>query len=161
MSREDCFDIREATGNPKLIEEICESLLCCRTAYEMTHLFSDLAKCSVIAKKLFDCDTVTMQSTQAQYESVMELAVSWLRAYYPNNYRTQHDPNCDFESDVKQGFHCGVGEGEISGTVSLTRYEHDHFPELSMSDGWNKSVHWEFRFCPLCGAKLLPEQIKK
>jgi hypothetical protein len=154
------YDIDDVDGNPALCAEICEALLDCAFDVRMPLLFRRGVTPAQVAKKLFGADISNIKDTQEQFNAIKAGAVLCLYFYYPTKYRTNHDSDCTFEADVARGFNGHVGEGEISGSVSL---EHvgTNYPELSMSDGWNASVNWKLRYCPLCGAKLLPEQTTK
>lgn len=71
---------------------------------------------------------------------------------------TVHKDGCSFEDDIDIAFYARTGSGECSGSAQLERNPPrcGGLPELSLSNGWNASVHWTIKFCPLCGVPLVP-----
>lgn len=55
----------------------------------------------------------------------------------------------------QKGVYFPVGEGEISGSISLNKYENEPM-ELDFHDGWNFYTPIVFRYCPYCGTKQEP-----
>jgi hypothetical protein len=47
-----------------------------------------------------------------------------------------------------------IGEGEISGSVSIYQNSHDKIYTLSIDDGWNFIPTLDFHYCPYCGKEL-------
>lgn len=47
-----------------------------------------------------------------------------------------------------------VGEGKISGTITVDKDNENGVYVLSITDGWNSIPHLAFHYCPFCGKKL-------
>jgi hypothetical protein len=67
----------------------------------------------------------------------------------------KHAEDCDFEVQVAQDLCASIGDGEISGSVSLRKEQYEENKlVLQAHDGWSMSMRIVFNFCPVCGVCL-------
>lgn len=73
----------------------------------------------------------------------------------------KHAEDCDFEAQVARDLCASIGEGEISGSVSLRMEQHEENKYvLQAHDGWSMSLRIVFSYCPVCGVCLVPNHKK-